>query len=175
MTGLVYRVRQVVRALRAAPLTHEEYARVRSVLNDEGFALYQSMPLADQRHSLKIFDSLRAQGHTARPLLEAALLHDVAKRNVGLVYRAGVVVLKKISPPLFSRAANPTPPSWRYPFHISLHHPELGAALAARAGIEENACALIRAHQETLPVFEGAEAAQLCDWHRALQALDDVN
>lgn len=175
MSDPLYRVRQFLRAVRAARLTPAEAARVREVLHDDGFALYQTMPPGDQRHSLKIFDALRAAGQDAPPLLQAALLHDVAKRRVGLTYRTGVILLKKFSPGSVERIASADPRSWRHPFYLSLCHPALGADLAARAGVDARAVSLIRAHQEQAPVFAGADAAPLCEWHRALQQLDDVN
>ncbi len=172
--GLRYRLRQFWDTLQAAPLTPEEQARVRVTLDAAAFELYQTMPTGDQRHSFKIYDALLQQGCRARPLLQAALLHDVAKRNVNLAYRTGVVVLKKISPHALARIASAAPHSWRYPFYISLHHPELSADLAADAGVDERALALIRAHQADAPRFDFENAASLREWHRALKALDDV-
>src|SRR5512138_357636 len=117
----LYRIRQFLAALRARPLTHAEQARVRTVLNEPAFALYQTMPPGDQRHSLAILDALVAQGQTARPLLTAALLHDVAKRTVGPGYRTGAVLLNKLGSDTLACAASPAPGSWRYPFYLSLH------------------------------------------------------
>ncbi len=170
-----YRVRQFFRAARAMPLTQQEIERLRAVLNDDALALYQTMPLGDQRHSLNIFDALIAQGYNARPLLQAALLHDVGKRNIGLAHRTGVILLDKISLTALARVASDNAESWRHPFYVSLHHPQIGAELAARVGVEENALALIRAHQEKSHAFTGSDAKQLCEWHDALKALDDVN
>ncbi|MBI4670604.1 MAG: hypothetical protein HY741_02915, partial [Chloroflexi bacterium] len=136
------------------------------------FALYQTMPLGDQRHALVLLDGLAAQGFRARPVLEAALLHDVAKRSVGLGYRTGVILMNKFSPTALARVARANPNDWRYPFYVSLHHPELGAELAARAGVTEPTLTLIRAHQMTTPAFQDP---LLCEWHRALKTLDDVN
>lgn len=174
----LYRVRQFFSAAHATPLTGQESERVRAVLNDEGFALYQSMPLGDQRHSLKILDALLAQGYTARPLLQAALLHDVAKRRVGLGYRTGVILLNKFAPGGVARLASAAPRSWRYPFYVSLHHPELGAQLAAQVGLEAGALELIRSHQENAPTFKltfHELEPKLHEWHTALKQLDDVN
>lgn len=175
MKGLLYRVRQFFHARNAAPLSEAESERVRAVLNREQFALYQTMPLGDQRHSLQIFDGLCAQGYTARPLLQAALLHDVAKRELGLGYRTGVILLNRFSPHALARAASPQPRSWRYPFYISLHHPELGAELAARVGADADALTLIRVHQEKFFPADSAEKTHLREWHDVLKALDDVN
>lgn len=172
MPGLFYRAQQFVRAVRTPPLSPTEEKRVHDFLGDRAFALYQTMPRGDQRHALTIFDGLTAQGYRDRPLLEAALLHDVAKRNLGLGYRTGVILLNKVSPDALARVARANPNDWRYPFYVSLHHPEMGAQLAAQAGITEPTLALIRAHQSTLPQFQDA---QLGEWQRALKALDDVN
>ena len=76
-------------------------------------------------------NALSARGSNTRPLLQAALLHDVAKREVGLVYRVGVIALNKISPSALPRVASANPRSWRNPFYVSLHHPKMGAELAA--------------------------------------------
>lgn len=148
---------------------------MRTVLPPEAAALYQTMPLGDQRHSLKLFDALLTQGYDAHPLLQAALLHDVAKRKVGLGYRTAVILLNKVSPTALRRIATANIRSWRYPFYLSLHHPALGAELAAAVGASDHAVTLIRAHQEQAPLFTGADATALCEWHRALKALDDVN
>jgi hypothetical protein len=175
MNDPLYRVRQFLRAAHAAPLSAQENERVRAILNEQALALYQSMPMGDQRHSLAILDALESQGHTALPLLQAALLHDVAKRNVGLVHRTGVILLNKLSPGALRTIASDNPQSWRYPFYLSLNHPDLGAAWAAEAGVEHDTIALIRAHQEHNPVFQGPCAPQLQAWHRELKQLDDVS
>lgn len=175
MKDPLYRVRQFFSAVRAEPLTETERERIRTVLNDDAFALYQTMPLGDQRHSLHIFDALRAQGQDAVPLLQAALLHDVAKRNLGLGYRTAVILLNKFSPNALAHVARRDRNSWRYPFHVSLHHPALGAELAHNAGISGDALTLIRAHQDTAPRFQGPDSAKLCAWHLALKQLDDVH
>lgn len=175
MNDPLYRVRQLLRATNAPQLSPQDIERVQSVLNRDALALYQSMPPGDQRHSLVIFDALQEQGYNDRPLLQAALLHDVAKRNVGLAHRTGVVVLNKLSPGALAQWASENPSSWRYPFYLSLHHPELGAELAGCAGAEPEAVELIRSHQAAVPVFQGSNAASLAKWHRALKTLDDMN
>lgn len=172
MPGVLYRAQQFWRAVRTPPLSQTEKGRVRAFLGDRAFALYQTMPHGDQRHALVIFDALVAQEDRARPLLEAALLHDVAKRNLGLGYRTGVILLNKFSPGALAKVARPNPNDWRYPFYVSLHHPALGAQLAAQAGITEPTLTLMRAHQIDAPQFEDS---QLAEWHRTLKALDDVN
>ena len=41
--------------------------------------LFDAMPHNDQHHSLNVLRSLRTAGHTEPALMQAALLHDVAK------------------------------------------------------------------------------------------------
>lgn len=84
-------------------------------------------------------------------------------------------MLNRVSPNALARCASADPNSWRYPFYLSLHHPELGAKLAARAGVEPEAVELIRCHQQAAPVFHGDHAEALAKWHRALKTLDDMN
>ncbi|MGB8646779.1 MAG: hypothetical protein WCF84_16180 [Anaerolineae bacterium] len=182
MAGPFYRVRQLVAALRARPLDEREWQLVGETLPAPGVDLYRAMPLGDQRHSLTILKGLLAQGYTARPLAQAALLHDVAKSKVGLLPRSVVIVANALSPFLLPRLAladprnpdGPPPSGWRYPFYLSLHHPELGAEAAERAGLDPRAVILIRRHQTHLPPASGPES-DLDDWQRALKQLDDQN
>ena len=80
---------------------------------------------------------------------------------------------------LLPRLASANPGSWRYPLYRSLHHPELGAQAAERAGLTPSAVILIRRHQGTLPPGgteqEGSEQWMLDEWQRALKRLDDEN
>ncbi len=179
MPGLLYRVRQLVAAVRAGPLDPIDLELVRRYLPPKGMELYQSMPRGDQRHSLTILRGLIAEGHTAVPLLQAALLHDVAKAQVGLWHRTIVVLANAISPSLLPRLASANSHSWRYPLYLSLHHPELGAQAAEQSGFDPRAVTLIRRHQAKLPAIAegqaGTEQQMLDEWQHALKVLDDQN
>ena len=140
--------------------------------------LFDGMPPADQRHSLKVLAALQAAGHDHPALLQAALLHDCAKREGGvrLWHRVALVLLKAFWPALAERwAAEPAPAStdFRYPMWAHLHHPERGAELAAAAGCDPLAVALIRRHQE--PPAAHAGDLSLDELLAALQAADDDN
>ncbi len=142
--------------------------------------LYKKMPLGDQRHTLTILRGLQAEGYSAQPLLQAALFHDIAKGPVGLVHRTVVILANALSPSILPRLASADPHSWRHPFYLSLHHPELGAELAQREGLDPRAVTLIRRHQVALPLPDANAAAQepepeLDRWQRALKKLDDQN
>jgi hypothetical protein len=88
----------------------------------------------------------------ASALAQAALLHDVGKvgGRIQLGNRAATVLLNALRPGLLHRLALNEPDSWRYPFYVLLHHAERGADLAARAGTDAVAVALIREHH-TVP------------------------
>ncbi len=179
MPGLFYRVRQLVAAVRAVPLDPADLELVRKYLPPPGVELYQSMPQGDQQHSLTILRGLLAQGHTELPLLQAALLHDVAKARVGLWHRSIVVLANALSPSLLPRLASANAHSWRYPLYLSLHHPELGAQATERAGLEPSAVTLIRRHQGKLVRSSKGQAdgeqQMLDEWQHALKVLDDQN
>lgn len=173
MAGALYRVRQFFAALRARAPDPAELDLARQYLSPGAFELFQTMRVSDQRHSLTIVQGLLAQGYTDLPLLQAALLHDVAKAQLGLGARTVVILLNATSKRLLSRLALANPRSWRYPFYISLHHPELGAEAAAHVGLDPRAVILIRRHQR--PLGTDSDGHELGRWQYALKALDDQN
>lgn len=181
MSGPLYRARQFFAAAFARHLDQDETKLACEFLPDRACELFQSMPVGDQRHSLTILRTLLAQGYRQPPLLQAALLHDVAKARVGLVHRTVVILLNAFSRDLLPRLASPDPRSPRYPFYLSLHHPELGAEAAARAGLDPLAVTLIRNHQSPPPGQSDIPGPlptvgqDIADWQRALKAVDDRN
>jgi hypothetical protein len=87
-------------------------------------------------------------------LMQAALLHDVAKSTGGvtLFHRVAVVLIKIMWPGWLARLAQAPAPARdapRYPFWAHANHPQLGAEMAAAAGCDPLAVMLIRRHQET--------------------------
>lgn len=155
-----------------APLTAEEEAEARAALPDAAWPLFAGMPREDQRHSLQVLRTLRAQGNHDPALAQAALLHDCAKQRGGvtLFHRVAVVLLKAGRPDLlaaWSAGPEPGPGGWRQGFWAHARHPEMGAVLASAAGCDPVAVALIRRHQE--PAGPGETDRLLA----ALQAADD--
>jgi hypothetical protein len=103
------------------------------------------MPVADRRHALDVVARLRAGGHHDPDLLCAALLHDAAKgHRMRLWHRVAGVLLEALAPRLLGRLARPDPRSWRYPFHLYLHHAELSGDAAGAAGCSPRAVAFIK-------------------------------
>lgn len=144
MARPIYRVGQFVAHLRARVIPEEE-AFVRRVLPGSAVALFERMPVADRRHALDVAERLLKAGHTDPELLSAALLHDVAKgHRVRLWHRVAGVLLEAVAPRTLARLASPRPASWRYPFHLYLHHAALSAEEARAAGCSDRSAAFIR-------------------------------
>ncbi|MGI8999200.1 MAG: hypothetical protein ACR2GO_05790 [Candidatus Limnocylindria bacterium] len=122
-----------------------EVALARRLLPDRAAALFEGMPVADQRHALDVAARLVRAGHDDRDLLGAALLHDAAKgHRMRLWHRVAAVLLEALAPSVLRRLADPAPTSWRHPFHLHLHHEPMSAVLAVDAGCPSRVGAFIR-------------------------------
>jgi hypothetical protein len=140
----VHRVAQFLRHLSARVSPHEA-ARVRELLPAAAWGLWAEMPVADRRHALDVLANLERQGWTDGDLLAAALLHDAAKgKRLRLWHRVGGVLLEGVAPRILARLASPEPSSWRYAWHLYLHHAELSASAALAAGCSERTATFIR-------------------------------
>ena len=175
-----YRVRQFVHAVRAglSPLSEAQTAEVRAILTEEAWRLFRAMPRQDQRHGLEVLHTLQATGEVPPALAQAALLHDCAKHRGGirLWHRVAVVFVKAFDPGGMARwraMEAPAPGGWRYPFWAHMHHPEHGAQLAAEAGCDPLAVALIRHHGD--PPGPGALDPRTQNLFERLRAADDDN
>jgi hypothetical protein len=177
---VLYRSRQFFQALANSlkPVSPEERTAAWRHLPESARPLYDAMPRADRRHSLKVMAALQAAGHDDPALLQAALLHDCAKGegHIQIWHRVALVLLKAFWPALPARwAGGSAPPrtDWRFPVWAHLHHPERGAELAAAAGCDPLTVTLIRRHQDP-PSLRTADptADRLL---AALRAADDDN
>jgi hypothetical protein len=183
MTGATrpfYRAQQFFRAVGAAliPLNSGAVAEARAALPATAWPLFAAMPRADQRHGLGVWRTLRARGHGAPALTQAALLHDCAKHqgSITLAHRVAVVLLRAFRPSLLAGWAAwpaPGPGGWRQPFWAHAHHPDTGALLAASAGCDPLAVELIRRHQE--PSAHRPDDDAVSPLLAALQAADNDN
>jgi hypothetical protein len=145
-----YRVWQMWRSLTPRSLDADDRAILERTLPPGGRTLFATMSRNDQRHSLSVYRALRARGCADADLLAAALLHDSAKGGgrVRLWVRPPVVLLRAFAPGLLRWLTREPGPWWRRPFHAAWHHAEIGANLAAAAGLSERAVLLIRTHHQ---------------------------
>ena len=156
MHTIAYRLWQVHQQLGfVSPLSTEEYSQVAQWLPASALPLFQTMSHADQRHSLKVCQGLLERGRVDRDLLAAALLHDVGKAQGRVPFwTRPVIVLGKLFAPhlLRSLAVYPyeskTIPAWQRFLSNAWWHAEIGADLASKAGLSEEAVLYIRTHHQ---------------------------
>ncbi len=144
LAAVVYRLRQFFQAL-GTRIRPGQIAVPDGYLSQEQQALFACLSPADQLHSLKVFHTLREQGHRETDLLVAALLHDTGKAvgPLPLLHRVAIVLL---GDGRWERLASPHPGSWRYPFFVYQQHAAAGARLARMAGCSPLTIELIQGH-----------------------------
>ena len=141
------RLRQFLAAI-TARIAPGERALTAQLLSPGELRLFECMPRFDQRHCLDVYYTLVRGGHDDPLLLRAALLHDCGKvdddgRPIPLIYYGLFVVLKRLAPALYARAARDgRGPLW--PFAVHAVHEERSALLAAAAGSAPEVVAILR-------------------------------
>lgn len=172
-----------------ARVAEDERVLVESVLTAPAQRkLFDCMPAADQRHAVALLNTLRAGGHEHPALMQAALLHDVAKSGAGITifHRVAVVLLSAFRPTwlqwLVRDADHGLPHGgvslWRRPFTRYVDHPSIGARWAEEAGCHPMAVSLIRRHQSPVSASDASpDASDVLEDRllRLLQAADDQN
>jgi hypothetical protein len=154
ISTLAYRLGQVRQQLGfVKPLSKAERSEVAELLSGAALDLFASMSPADQRHALRVCQGLRARGSQERDILTAALLHDVGKASGRVPFwtRPVVVIARRCAPHALTRlTAYPVEegrlPAWRRALSYAWWHAEVGADLAARAGLSARAVHYIRMH-----------------------------
>ena len=155
-----YRLGQVKQQLGfVEPLAAAEKAEVDARLSPAALALFETMSPADQRHALRVCQGLRARGCTDDLLLIAALLHDVGKAGGRVPFwtRPVIVLGKRLAPCLLAKLVVPPRdfalvrrrlPCWRRSLSYAWYHADVGADLAAAAGLPEQVVLYIRTHHQ---------------------------
>ena len=144
----MHRVGQFIGHLTARVDPVEE-ERSRGLLPDAAWPLFLGMPTADRRHGLDVARRLLAIGQVDADLLAAAMLHDAAKgQRMRLWHRVAGVLLEAVAPRTLAQLASDDARSWRYPFHLYLHHAALSADAALAAGCSPRTAAFIRGTTE---------------------------
>ena len=164
MQKFVYRLWQVRQQLGfVAPLSAEEHLQVARWLPPSALPLFQTMSPADQQHSLRVCQGLLARGCVDKDLLAAALLHDVGKAQGRVPFwtRPVIVLGKMFAPRLLKRLTvypyeGRTITGWQRALSNAWWHAQIGAELAAAAGLPEKAVLYIRTHHQP-----GGPAAEL--------------
>lgn len=151
MARMSHRVRQFVGAMRPH-VADGERADAYCYLNADQQRLFESMMLRDQQHGIEVYRHVRAAAAAADPsLFTVALLHDCGKGDVRLWQRVAYIALGAGAPSLLSRLASERGAGWRQAFHRLLHHPDIGADLAAAAGADADIVRMIREQDAAAP------------------------
>ena len=154
MNTLVYRLWQVRQQLGSVPpLTSEERLEVANRLPSSALPLFESMSDADQQHALRVCRGLQARGCSDEDMLAAALLHDIGKANGRVPFwtRPVIVLGKQLAPRLLERLASyprAGQPRWRRSLGYAWWHADIGADMAAEAGLSQRAVLYIRTHHQ---------------------------
>lgn len=132
-----------------APLPPEARQEIGGVLSVAELRLFDRYGPRDQQHAYLVYQTLLAAGHTSRPLLAAALLHDVGKARVRLRAwdRMLPVLVETVWPSLARRWGAGAPEGWRRGFAVRRQHPAWGAEMARAAGSDALTVDLICRHQ----------------------------
>ncbi len=151
MARAAHRLRQFFGALRPRVAPRARYDAY-AWLDEPQRRIFASMAVRDQQHGIDVFRRVRATARAADPhLFAAALLHDCGKGRVQLWQRVAHVLLGAAAPPLRARIASEHGAPWRQAFWRLLHHPEIGAAIVARAGGDADVVRMIREQEATQP------------------------
>lgn len=121
--GSVHLAKRFFGALSPAGPKEADEAWVRDVLSEAELALWRRMSGPDRRHAVGVARVV-ARTHPDRPVLAAALLHDVGK------VESGLSTLERVPVTLARPWRDRTPERWRRYYD----HPRLGAALLDHAG-----------------------------------------
>jgi putative nucleotidyltransferase with HDIG domain len=144
------RVRQGLRSFRPT-MPEDTDSIVQATLTGQQFAAFRALPAFDQAHLVRVVLWLRRHGVTDSDLLTAGLLHDIGKSHngarVSTIDRSARVVLRRFSPRMMEWLAREPAPGWRKGFALAVHHPSIGAEMAADLGCNERVCWLIANHE----------------------------
>ena len=173
MAAAAHLVRRFLGSLRPGGPPAAEVAWVGEQLLPPELELWSAMPGPDRRHSAAVarrVEALLGPGDVPRPVLAAALLHDVGKTQVGLRTPGRVIAI--LASGTFghprARAWSARRRGYRARLGRYLRHDELGAERLAAIGSDPLTVAWAREHH--LPEARWSVPRHLAD---ALKAADD--
>ncbi len=137
MGGTWHLTRRFIGSLRPGGPPESDRAWVEDVLSEAEYALWARQYGPDRRHTVQVANEVerRLGGDATRPVLAAALLHDIGKIDAGLG-TWGRVVATVVARVVGRDTARRWIARRGYAGRIGryLHHPEIGADLLAAAG-----------------------------------------
>lgn len=173
-----YRVRQVLWALTARPLTESDLNLIDQILSPAEKSLFEQYSTNDQNHAIRVVKLVLAEPQSCLELQKAALLHDVGKVKVGrlsVIDRSVAVALKRLLPKRSKKwgIINLNQASrFQIPSIVRAQHADWGADMVKAAGGDELTVCLIRRHQDKIvPNQDSVEDRLLI----LLQAADNVS
>ena len=173
-----YRVKQVIWALTARPITQDDSKLLDEILTPAERQLFDRFSVNDQNHSLRVVRLVGVEQSTHFSLKKAALLHDIGKVRVGrlsIVDRSIAVALKRLLPKRSQEWGSlPLSECKRYqvPSVVRAQHAAWGAEMVEAAGGDPLTVSLIRRHQDRLKIQQNSEEDALLD---LLQAADNAS
>jgi len=150
-----YRAWQFTHGLRPF-LDPREIEEVRARLTPAEFALFLDAEARDRRHSVDLFEALRAAGAGESELV-AALVHDVGKGRLRTWHRVAFVLLRA-TPLLSGRFEVEQGAAWQQALWRLRHHARLGAERLEAAGSDARVVELVRRHTDAAPADHAALA-----------------
>ncbi len=168
-----YRVWQFWQVVTARPLDIELEEEIRTYLSPQQQQLFDRFSVSEQRHSYRVFSTLRSAGNDDPELLSAALLHDVGKTVMPRYWWDKVVVVlgQAFLPGKAIEWSKGEVKGFRRPFVVKAHHADWGADEAEAAQSTPLTVALIRYHHQSTNDLDG----KLKEYLPLLQWADDTN
>jgi len=167
VAGPLHLVRRFLGSLSPRPLRDADGEWVRSLLGPGEQALWERMPLADRKHAAGVARDVagRLGPDATRPVLAAALLHDVGKvdARLGTAGRVAATLIGRRQGAAWEARAG-----WRGRVGRYLRHDAIGAELLEEAGADPLTVAWAREHHRPESDWSVPEAVG-----RALRDADD--
>lgn len=157
MAGPIHLARRFVGSLSPVPLAEQDEVWAVAQLGPGERQLWQRMPRADRKHSVAVARTVADHLGEERPVLAAALLHDVGKvdAELGTFSRVAATLIGRRRAQGWSQA-----PGMRGRVERYLRHDALGAEMLEAAGADPLTVAWAREHHRlerdwTVPVEVG--------------------
>ncbi len=171
---LIYRVWQFRQSFKPS-LSQNDWDRIRRYLSPVEIVLFTKLPVSDQNHSLRVFNSLLDLGESDQDLIKAALLHDIGKgmhplRRWERVFAVAVVGFSRELALVWGQGE---PVGFKRPLVIIHQHPDWGAELALGAGCSEDVIWLIQNHENHQ--FPASTPQRKLELLKKLQIADNQN